>query len=341
MVTNASIPDSFFDAVNSNGSDIVVTSSDGETKVVRDLVVLNIDDRVMVLRFQATLSTTVDTVFYIYYGNDSASETNSTAAYLSTIEMYCGLDEVATQAPSTFYDRTENDNDMTCVSIAISGDPANIGYAPTIDGVNDYAYAADSTSLDITSNITVMVWQRVGGVGIGTGERVFSKYRTSDAERSWMISTGATTWSEMGVYISDDGTFDSGHRKHYESSILGFETDEWHHLCFTFASDGTLELYIDGVKDTSVDKVQDDAITTIFNSAAPVVIGADGDYGAKWGLGYIDEIKILSEVLTATEIETIYNNEADTENFYYTSGVTTGDIQLAITKADGVPIALG
>jgi hypothetical protein len=338
LVTNSVLPDSFFDHVKSDGTDIVVTTDDQVTKVDRDVVKLSIDDNILVLRFLATLSASADVDYYLYYGNSAGSESNSTGAYQSTLDMYIPCDEVETGAPATLYDRTENDNDMTAVSIIQDGDPAHIGYVITLDGANDYAHAADAASLDITNNLTVMLWNRGGGTPPGVDERLASKYKTSDGNRSWMMSTGAANAALLRVYISDDGSFDAGHRKDYTSSITGIEADTWHHVAFTFAS-GTLTIVIDGVEDESVTKTIDDAITTIYSGAASVVLAANGDFGEKWGVGYLDEFKVFSEALSVDQISTIFKNEDDTESFVVTSGVVISNVQLNIKKVNDVAVS--
>jgi hypothetical protein len=342
LVTHDNIPEAFWTYVNTDGSDIVVTDDSGTTKLDRDLVKLSITDSCMVLRFFAELSSSVDTVFYLYYGNPDATETNSTDAYPATLEMYISGDEVETGAPATLYDRTENNNDMTAVSIVQDSTPANVGYVITFDSTgSDYAYAADSASLDITNNLTVMLWIRGADSTPDLGERILSKYKTSDGNRSWMISSGSNAGEgdQVQVYISDDGSFGVGHRKQYLSSVSPIVDGAWHHFAFTFAS-GALKLYMDGVEDTTPTKTVDDAITTIYAGAAPVVLGANGDLGERWGSGYLDEIKVFSEALSANQILTYFRNEGATEDFYTVSGVFTANIVLNITKILGVPLVI-
>lgn len=340
LFTHDNVPEHFWSNVKNDGTDIVITSSDGETKIERDLVWISITDSVLVVRILATLSSSVDDVFYMYYGNPDGAETNSTTAYPSTLEMYIPCDEVETGAPATLYDRTSNDNDMTGVSIVQLSDPGNVGYIMTCDGTSDYAWAADSASLDITNNLTAMLWVRGSDATPDIDERLFSKYKTSDGNRSWMMTSGSANGARLRILISDDGTFNAGHRKDYTTSVTAIENGAWHHLAFTFSS-GTLKVYVDGVEDTSVTKTVDEAITSVFSSAAPVALAANGDLAERWGTGYLDEAKVWSEALSANAILTIFNNEGATEDFYATSGTgTTANIQLNINRINGVLTAI-
>lgn len=69
----------FWRHIKSDGSDIVVTEKDGETKLKRELVAIDTGKETGELHFKApSLSSSTKTVFYIYYGNAAATETNDT-----------------------------------------------------------------------------------------------------------------------------------------------------------------------------------------------------------------------------------------------------------------------
>jgi hypothetical protein len=338
LIAHDNVPKHFWYYVSETGSDIVITSSDEVTKLNRDVPCITVDDEALAIRFPAALTAGQDAVFYVYYGNASATETDSTDAYPASWKCYVGLDETGAGAPSTLFDRTSNDNDLTAVSIVQNSGTQNIGHAMVLDGTSDYAHATDDATLDITDNITVMCWVRGSDPTPDTNEWIFTKYKTTTDDRSWGIRSGSSSGALFQVYISDDGTFDAGHRKQYESSVTAIENGTWHHLAFTFAS-GSLKMYVDGVEDTSVTKTNDDAISSIYSGAASLVIGADGDFGTKWGTGYVDEFKVIAEVLTANEIKTYYEMEGATETFYAVSEISsTASMELNIRKINGVSL---
>lgn len=79
----------FWFAVLSTGADIVVTLDDGVTKVRRQLIAIDTTAKTIELYFHASvLSSTVDNVFYIYYGNAAGAEANDYADYESYYEQY-------------------------------------------------------------------------------------------------------------------------------------------------------------------------------------------------------------------------------------------------------------
>lgn len=79
----------FWWAVLSTGADIVVTKDDGVTKVRRQLIAIDTTAETIELYFHASvLSSTVDNVFYIYYGNAAGAEANDYADYEDYYEQY-------------------------------------------------------------------------------------------------------------------------------------------------------------------------------------------------------------------------------------------------------------
>ena len=92
--------------------------------------------------------------------------------------------------------------------------------------------------------------------------------------------------------------------KTYDSSITAFDST-WHHVAFTWDA-GTLELYVDGVKDTSVTKTADNAVTSIRTTTAALTIG-NGTNNFYFD-GNIDEVAVWNTTLTDAQITAIYNS---------------------------------
>lgn len=95
------LPSSFFSSVQSDGSDIVVTSSDETTQIPHELVSLNTTGNTGEMHIKIpSVSGTVATDLYLYYGNASASNSSS----VNTWSEYQGvwhLDEPAASTSST------------------------------------------------------------------------------------------------------------------------------------------------------------------------------------------------------------------------------------------------
>jgi len=81
-VNLADMPAGFWSAVNSDCGDIRVTESDGTTEVPREVVTCSVAGQSGELHFKApALSSSSDSIFYIYYGDSGASDYATSATY--------------------------------------------------------------------------------------------------------------------------------------------------------------------------------------------------------------------------------------------------------------------
>ena len=101
----------------------------------------------------SSISNTVDTVLYMYYGNpDCSSQQNITGTWDSNYIMVQHLEE----SLGTIYDSTSNDNDGTnSGASANSSSKIDGGYN---FGGNDYIDCGTNSSLNITNQITLEGW---------------------------------------------------------------------------------------------------------------------------------------------------------------------------------------
>jgi len=100
-----------------------------------------------------TVSSTADTILYMYYGNPTCSnQQNITATWDSNFKMIQHLNE----SSGTLFDSTSNDNDGT-VTGATSNSSSKIDGGYDFDG-NDDINTGNDSSLDITSSITLEGW---------------------------------------------------------------------------------------------------------------------------------------------------------------------------------------
>ena len=127
---------SFFSNVKADGSDIVVTDETGTVagKLARELEGFDKNLQKGVLWFKApALSDTVDTVFYVYYGNNSASESDSQATWSSVYSLVQHLDE-----SSGSHLDSAGVNNSTEVLVSSQGQPGAVGSGDSFDGLDDH-----------------------------------------------------------------------------------------------------------------------------------------------------------------------------------------------------------
>lgn len=171
--------------------------------------------------------------------------------------------------------------------------------AMSFNGSSDLVRIPDSPSLSPTVEMSAMIW--VNGAA-QAGKGILTNFDVGTAQRAYIFfSTNLSPHDKFRVYISNNGTGNTGHRKDYNSSIVVLD-NTWHLIGFTFNA-GILKLYADRVEDTNPTKTQDDAITTIHNSTADIMVGCYLSSDAPSGLftGDLARPRMWNRSLTATE----------------------------------------
>jgi hypothetical protein len=121
--------------------------------------------------------------------------------------------------------------------------------------------------------VTAFGWILAAPASNQSSNVIFSLYDFGTTQRAWLVGVEAAGgFNTIRVVLSDDGTLSAGHSKDYSGSQIALDST-WHSFAFRF-NGGVLDLFVDGVKDSSVTKTTDDAITTIFSSNAALAFGA-------------------------------------------------------------------
>lgn len=165
------------------------------------------------------------------------------------------------------------------------------GKARSFNGSNDYISVPGSgsgSSLDITGgNITVSVWIKTTQSTTGG---ILNKY-----------SSGAG-----GYLILIDGSrihFYTGSGYRNVSSNTTLNDNQWHHIVGVI-NGGTMNMYVDGIKQTS----QDHGVS-IVSTAQTFELGRYS--GGNYFSGYIDEPAVYNQPLTAETIAEMYRAGRD------------------------------
>jgi len=164
------------------------------------------------------------------------------------------------------------------------------GYALSFDG-NDYVEVPDSSSLDITGSITVEGWIKL--TSFSPQATVAGKWKDigGTSQRGYLLTVA--TDGTPRFYVSTSGG-------NYPVAIgPQLSLDTWYHLAGTW--DGTtIKVY---VGTTPASKGQ---TGTIFSNDQPLLIGANDGWGGssrKFTNGIVDEVRIWSNVLDATQLD--------------------------------------
>jgi hypothetical protein len=180
--------------------------------------------------------------------------------------------------------------------------------------INPYRFAGgkfsrdfDGTDDDVTipdfahsnSNLTCMCWVKTSD----TNFRSFFSHWDTNGQRAWLMQLDATD----GLLCAVTAGGSSGYKIYYTQNDT-IADGTWHHCAFSFAQPNDFRLFIDGVRITDLDKTfGDSAVTTIHNSTADILIGADLATGAAASHidGSVADCRIYDATLTEAQIATI------------------------------------
>ena len=240
-----------------------------------------------------SVSSTVDTEFWIYYGKaDVIVNPSSTDTWDDDFLTVQHMDDATT---STVLDSTSNDNDGTkqAANQPIETD-GKIGKAQDFDGT-DYINFGNDASLALgTQNYSVEFWLKGAGSGIAV-----ARYS------GWFINIP----SGVRVFVWAGAT-----KINNQTSVANVRDGEWHHCVWTCDRAGFSNIYVDGAAsavplDISAMSAED------WSWGANLVAGArDTGLNAPY-TGIVEEIRVSKKVRSADWISTEYANQNSPDTF--------------------------
>jgi hypothetical protein len=296
--------------VQSDGDDIIFKS--GETVLPHEIEIFNQSyngtHAHLVAWVKTDLSSSVDTVITMYYGNPSiGNQENPEGVWNSN---YKGVWHLSENPTGLLYDSTSNSNDGTGYNLQ-SDDQVDgqIDGSIDFDNTQDCIDCGNDTSLNVGANdFSFSLWFKYDGVSTGTlagkGAVLMAKrYRIS-------IESGPG----MLLAAIDDNTVAKN-----IYSTLTYGDNLWHLV--SMVRDGNyLRLYIDGSEDPnspiditgygSLDEVE----SFYINAFRSEVGGTLGYYST----ANTDEVRLAKMALSPEWIATEYNNQYDPSSFYIT-----------------------
>ena len=256
-----------------------------------------------------SLSNSVDTIFYIYYGNPSCLSQQYPGGVWDS--NYCGVWHL-----SDSYDSTNNDNDGVIIGATLT--EGIINDCLNFDGNNDYVNIQDTNDFEFSDqSITFSTWVQIvdnedyyrsviclgdAQDGIPRFKLVKQRSGTTDGRMATQIYNGI---GNSVAFSIDDGDNLPKNEWMYLTSVVDYENS-------------LLKLYINTELQESVDLVNydmtDSADLKLFFGSTPWS-GYNGDHNRYKGL--IDEVRISNTTRSIEWITTQYNNQNDVYNFFY------------------------
>ncbi len=207
---------------------------------------------------------------------------------------------------TTAYDRSGSGNTGTLTNGPITM-PGKTGQALDLDGSDDYVTVADNSALDVgtSADLTLTGWF----------------YRDSFATDDTLIAkrNGIATGDTGYILYIDDATdqlifeVSDGTDEYSLTSVATFTTAGWNHFAVVWDQDSASgsELYINGVANTATDSGAIGNLDDLSNTLA-FRSGAESDAGNPFD-GKLDEIRVYNRTLSASEIQSLYQQGGGTK----------------------------
>lgn len=218
------------------------------------------------------------------------------------------------------HDETSNDNDLT-IGSTLGGDPNDPefssdkpidGYSMSFDGINDYLWRTNTSSLSPSSDYTLATWVKLSTLALGDQDILISNIGAYNASGGYQLAfymdagnphLGTMYRPNSGGNYPDTGVGIS-------LSSLAYEADTWYHVASTFDSSGgntTVKLFLDGKK---VIEGTYSGVTS-YNNTPYFFVGTnyDGDgyldNNERELNGKMDETRVYSHDLSETSVRTL------------------------------------
>jgi len=169
------------------------------------------------------------------------------------------------------------------------------------DGSSDNIQISDSSSIDLTNELTITAW--VNPKSYNAWDRIVAKHWATDADPYTIYS----------LILSDDNdglegsifTVTIGGVDYSVEAVNSVPLNNWTHLVGTY--DGNqISLYVNGVLVNNVTQAG-----TLNTNDKPIFIGKSPWHTVSSFHGTIDEVQIFNHSLTPEQILNIYNNRTD------------------------------
>ncbi len=305
-----------------DGTDILFTTSNGTTKLSHEIeyYASTTGQVVAWVNLGTNLSSTTDTVIYIYYGNSGASDQqDATNVWGSNYKGVWHLGEGDSTAANFYEDSTVNvnhgqltdaDGDVNSASGTIyngmdfngddNTDNINFGSGSTVDNMPN-------------TTMTLSTWMRPDSYGMNVeGNIACKKY-----SYGWYFYVDGTS-SQRKLALGDD--FGGSYLWRTTNDVLTWGSWVYATLVYDGSSySNTPKIFING-NEVAVEKVFGTATGGRTSDAEPtynLTIGNKGQDSGREFDGVIDEFRVSSGIgRSADWIKTEYNNQGSPSTFY-------------------------
>jgi hypothetical protein len=247
-----------------------------------------------------TLSHTVDTTIYLFYGNAGLTTDGSTSAWDSSFQAVYHL---ADNAATTTVKGSVGSNAVAQGNTSARSVAGAFGSALTFDGVADY--------LDLSSKFAAAGGEYTYSLWVkrDAGDNGFLFDFSDAGGNRWVLALGGGNWGGVsgGIGVARSPLFASENL----SGPATVSTGVWTHLLITSSASGaTMTGYLNAVAQTTLSAALSGA------GGAPSIVGARDSHAAFFFKGALQEIRVSTVVRTPGWILAEYNNQSSPATFY-------------------------
>jgi hypothetical protein len=311
VLTESNFFSSVFDNTINGGADLrFSTDSSGKTRLAHEVVSWDTSGKTGEVWVKAnTLGATTNTPIYVHYKNPTASALDENEAF-GKHQVYVSNYKASYKLLNTI-DSTSNSRDLTNTNSVVfttgkTGLAADLG---TTNVTNKKLEVSSNLGIT-TGNITMFCWGYIAA-------------RTASYKDPFMALASGTI--EYRLHITNTGVVASRHIglvSFEETTEFATNLDTWYFLTLTYnTATSTLSLYVDGqLKHTKNTSGTGSTIGNYF---------AVGNSSQGNNLrGKVDSAFVYSGLLTADEIQTLYNNQNSPSTFAIPSGFANASFLL-------------
>lgn len=324
------MPSAFWSAVQADGDDLRFTEDDGETAVYHRLIYIDTGTSTGLVAIaqphgSAGASSDIDT--FCYVGNAGASSTSTSSVFPSAMTCLYMLQEAPTSNTAVL-DWTANARHSTAIAGGmtsgdlVTGGPHGGLMCLDLDSTDRVTVPAEIFDDCETNNAyTWFGWLKLRNDNNDRG--AFGAAGTQFSVRWDFSSYGFTATQRNSANSANFFAEDTTHA-----------TTAWHHVCIVY-NGSTLKVYVNGVEEDSV------SATSLRSASLGFFIGHDN---TTFFNGYMAEVGLYAEALSADQIATWHANETDAlfwdivEEAGSSGNTGTGAIAAPVAEVSGAGI---
>jgi len=299
-----------------NGDDFVFTTVTGK-RLNHEIESYNSSTGKLVAWVNVTtLSSTEDTVLYLYYNNSLCNNQQNVAG---TWDHQYVLVQHLGNSSGIIHDSSSYENDGTAFNGAAFSKNGKIGAAYHFDGINDYISVLPQSEFGFPSDFTISFWEKAQTSFLRMEIFTLGSWQTSDNINFDLDDSGTGLWTY----------WNGGGWPYICTGVSGQYTDgQWYYL--TLARTGPIvSLYVNG---ELIDWLEDGS--PMGTATGFLNIGCQNPAGFFFN-GFLDEIQISKTSRNPAWIQTSFNAMNDPSHF-----ITAGPEENRSNLAYGSPMKM-